>query len=291
MTNPFALSPTASSLSATRPYSVLSPREVEQSPEGSTFNNNTASLYAPTSLTSSTANSNAQFDYTNIAPSFTDKSRTNILTDNSQANPTNNLQLKYVVKAPQETNIYYDGQSHLINNNYNTYYYLASATPPHQPSYETPLYHPTQGGYYSTNGYPPVGNDYSGGYAPAGYSGYGYSPQPQGHNWINIILSVLLSLLQQKQEPHYSRTPDINLTIKNELKDLVNLINENNNSAKADSESVIENNGYEFDIDQSQYETTSYHKEEEKVHPKAKKHHTSESEPIKKHTASREPLW
>lgn len=270
MTNPFALSPTASSLSATRPYSVLSPREVEQSPEGSTFNNNTASLYAPTSLTSSTANSNAQFDYTNIAPSFTDKSRTNILTDNSQANPTNNLQLKYWIKAPQETNIYYDGQSHLINNNYNTYYYLASATPPHQPSYETPLYS---------------------GYAPAGYSGYGYSPQPQGHNWINIILSVLLSLLQQKQEPHYSRTPDINLTIKNELKDLVNLINENNNSAKADSESVIENNGYEFDIDQSQYETTSYHKEEEKVHPKAKKHHTSESEPIKKHTASREPLW
>jgi len=313
MINPFALSPTASSLSATRPYPVLSHKELGQAPDGLAFNTNTTSLYAPTSLAASTANSNAQFDYTNIAPfyapSFTDKSRTNILTDNSQANPTNNLQLKYVVKAPQKTNIYYDGKSNIINNNSNTYYYIAAATPLQQPSYETPLYHPTQGGYYPTNGYPPVGNDYSsgyapasyggygyppqqpsyetplyyptqggyyptnsyppvgndysGGYAPASYSGYGYPPQQQDNNWVNIILSVLLPLLQPKQEPNYNHTPDIiNLTIKNELKDLVNLVNENKNVAKADSESVIENNDttnndYDYDIDNRQYETNN----------------------------------
>jgi hypothetical protein len=294
MTNPFTLSPTASPF-ATRPYPVLSHKEVGQSPDGLAFNTNTASLYAPTSLAASTANSNAQFDYTNYAPSYIDKSRTNILTDNSQANATNNLQLKYVVKAPQKTNIYYDGQSNIINNNSNTYYYIAAATPPQQPSYETPLYYPTQGGYYPTNShYPPVGNDYSGGHATAGYNGYGYGypPQQQDNHWVNILLSVLLPLLQPKQEPHYNRTPDIiNLTIKNELKDLVNLVNENKNVAKADSESVIDNNDYEFDIDQSQHETTSYHEAKEKAHPKAKKTHLSESGPSKKSTASRTPLW
>jgi hypothetical protein len=194
-----------------------------------------------------------------------DKSSTNSLIDNSQANPTNNLQVKYVVKAPQKTNIYYDGQSNPINNTYyNTYYYLAAATPHPQSNYETPMgYPPTQGGNnYPADNYPPVGGAYGGGYPPIsnGYGG-GYPPQqPQDSNSLNVMLSILLPLLQQqKQEPDYNRTPDINLTIKNELKDLVNLVNENKNVAKADSEAVIEDNdttNNDYDID-NEYETNN----------------------------------
>ncbi|MCS6267858.1 MAG: hypothetical protein H2174_09870 [Vampirovibrio sp.] len=278
MINPFALSPTASPFafrpSAASPRDTMAPTNESWdgtsplTPNGLAFNNNTANLYAPTSLAASNANSNAMFDYTNIAPSYTpsymDKSSTNSLIDNSQANPTNNLQVKYVVKAPQKTNIYYDGQSNPINNTYyNTYYYLAAATPHPQSNYETPMgYPPTQGGNnYPADNYPPVGGAYGGGYPPIsnGYGG-GYPPQqPQDSNSLNVMLSILLPLLQQqKQEPDYSRTPDINLTIKNELKDLVNLVNENKNVAKADSEAVIEdndttNNDYDIDNDNRTY--------------------------------------
>ena len=166
-------------------------------PNGLAFNNNTANLYAPTSLAASNANSNAMFDYTNIAPSYNtpsymDKSSTNSLIDNSQANPTNNLQVKYVVKAPQKTNIYYDGQSNPINNTYyNTYYYLAAATPPPQSNYEMPMGYPTQGGYYPTDNYPPVGGHYGGGYP---------SQQPQDSNSLNVMLSILRTLLQQQKQ-------------------------------------------------------------------------------------------
>jgi hypothetical protein len=247
-----------------------------------------------------------------VAPSFIDKSRTNVLTDNSQAHPVNNFQLKSIIKAPQTTQIYYDGKK-FINNNYHTnYYYMAAAQP--QPEYLPPIDYPPIGNclpplspYATTTGYGyPTGSNYN----PFGYnnseyarhdgqsyltdalglstggSGYPYSTgnyppvgcfpqpqQPQDNTMINLILSFIFPLLQQQKQVAQDPNITTNVTVKNELKDLVNMIIQNKNEATANATATadVENNKYKYD-DNREYTTVTNRYDDDYYYDKNKRY-------------------
>lgn len=186
--------------------------------DNSTAISDYSSVFSPSQTTYAPVHTSSSYDYTNVSPSYTDNSVT--YTDNSQSyadysnNPVYNdysqqnypvTNVKYVVKAPQTTEVYMDNSNRQINNTYNTYYYMLDGTAINQdvgyypsasgyPAYPSsyggngggyPDYYNTPESFYGRSGYLPemgygsssVGAGYPPAYEMGGYGGQ-YYPQP-----------------------------------------------------------------------------------------------------------------
>jgi hypothetical protein len=177
------------------PSTTYAPEQRYSSPTHFSYQDNAvssadySSVFSPSQTTYAPVRSSSSYDYTNISPSYTDNSQSYadysnnpVYNDYSQQNyPVTNV--KYVVKAPQTTDIYTDNSNRQINNTYNTYYYMLDRMPVAQQ--DMGYYPPAMQGYSAS----PYGNGYTDytGVAPASYGAGGYY-QDMGYGSVGSTL-------------------------------------------------------------------------------------------------------
>jgi hypothetical protein len=90
---------------------------------------------------------------------------------------------------------------------------------------------------------------------------------------INLILSFIFPLLQQQKQVAQDPNITTNVTVKNELKDLVNMIIQNKNEATANATATadVENNKYKYD-DNREYTTVTNRYDDDYYYDKNKRY-------------------